>query len=226
MTEREQLLQEAGELGLTFAKNISTDRLKAAVGQAKELNVAEDAVIDAGGIPVTDKAAPTEAEIRAQLEAEFAAKLEEEKRKITANMELNMAKTSENATVNKVTVGQAKLKARRDALKLIRVNITSRDPLKIAWEGEIFTVSNDVIGDVKKYIPFNTEDGYHVPQIILNALKNKKCTIFKRKKGRDGKYVNEAKQVSAFNIEYLEPLSAGELDELARQQRLAQGTED
>ena len=218
MTEREQLLKEADELGLKFAKNITTDKLRNGVEQAKELNVAEEAIEDAGGVPVKDPKPPTEDEIRSQLEIEFKEKLETEKRKLTANMELNMARVSEGAATNKVTVGQAKLKARRDALKLVRVNVTTRDPLKTSWEGEIFTVSNDVIGDVKKYVMFNTDNGYHVQQIIVNMLKNKKCTIFKRKKGRDGKYVNEGHQVSAFNIEVLPPLTQEELDELAREQ--------
>ncbi len=225
MTEREQLLKEAGELGLKFARNVKTEALKDGIEQAKALKEADKAVEDAGGEPVRVPTPPTEAEIREQLEAEFEEKMKIERAKMSANMELNLAKKGEEASVGKVTVGQAKLRARRDATKLVGVNVTCKDPLKTNWEGEIFTVSNDVVGDIKKYVQFDTEDGWHVPQMIVNMLKTKKCTVFKQKKGRDGKYVSEPRVVNAFSIEYLEPLTADELDELARQQRAEAGTD-
>ena len=90
--------------------------------------------------------------------------------------------------------------------------------MKQNWDGEIITVSNDVVGDVKKYVPFNVEEGYHVPQMILNMLADRKCTIFVNKKGRDGKYVQTAKMINAHAIEYLPDLTQDELDELARAQ--------
>ena len=218
MTERQKLIQEATELGLTFAKNAKTTTIQKAVDLAKEEAIAEEAFEEVGG-EVEEKAAPvTEAEMRKQLEAEFAAKLAEEKAKIVANAELNIKMQSDDTMGNRATIGQAKLKARRDAMKLVRVNVTSRDPMKSSWDGEILSAGNDVIGEVKKYIPFNTEEGYHIPQILVNVLKEKKCTVFVNRKGADGKMLKEAKQVSAYNIETLEPLTPDELTELARSQ--------
>ena len=43
MTEREKLIKEATELGLTFAKNAKTDTIQKAVDQAKEEAIAEEA---------------------------------------------------------------------------------------------------------------------------------------------------------------------------------------
>jgi len=217
MTERQELLEEAKALGLKFAGNAKTETIKNAVASAKSDAQDEAAYVDAGGV-VNKPTPPTEADIRAQLEAEFAEKLELEKKKLTANMEINMGLKNDDAASNRVVIGQARLKARREATKLVRVNVTCKDPMKSAWEGEIISVGNDVIGDIKKYIPFNTEDGWHVPQMILNVLESKECTVFKQKRGRDGKSVNEPKQIKAYSIEYMEPLTQDEISELARDQ--------
>jgi hypothetical protein len=223
MTERQELLAEAKELGLSFAKNAKTENIKSAIEQAKEAGKEEVAYIDAGGDGdlVSTPVAPTETEIRSQIEAEFKEKLEEEKRKLMANMEVNLAKQNEGVAVSVVSLGQAKLKARREALKLVRVNITCKDPMKSTWDGEIISAGNDVIGDVKKFIPFNTEDGYHIPQIILNVLKAKDCTVFVRKK-INGQSVNVGKQIKAYSFEYLEPLTTDELSILAEDQAARQ----
>ena len=220
MTPRQELLEEAKALGLTFAGNAKTENIQKAVDQAKTEAAEEAAFIEAGGkAPSTG---PTEAEIRAQLEAEFAQKLEEEKKKISANMEVNMSLKSNEAANNRVTIGQAKLKARREATKLVRVNVSCKDPMKSAWEGEIISVGNDVIGDIKKYIPFDTEEGWHVPQMIINVLESKECTVFKQKRGKDGKNVSDTKQIKAYSIEYLDALTGEEMDELARDQTARQ----
>jgi hypothetical protein len=57
-------------------------------------------------------------------------------------------------------------------------------------------------------------------------LESKEATIFKRKKGRDGKFVNEAKLIKAYHIDYLEPLTQEELDELARRQQAYAGIDE
>jgi len=217
MTPRQELLEEAKALGLTFAANAKTENIKKAVEQAKGEAAEEQAFVDAGGAD-TRVTAPTEANIRAQLEIEFAEKLEAEKQKMTANMEVNMALKSDKAAENRMTVGQAKLKARRDALKLVRVIVTCKDPMKSNWEGEIISVANDVIGDIKKYVPFDVAEGWHIPQMIINVLESKECTVFRQKRGKDGKNVSDTKQIKAYSIEYLEPLTTEEMNELARDQ--------
>ena len=217
MTPRQELLEEAKALGLTFAANAKTENIKKAVEQAKGEAAEEQAFIDAGGAD-TRITAPTEAEIRAQLEIEFAEKLEAEKQKMTANMEVNMALKNDQAAEGRMTIGQAKLKARRDALKLVRVIITCKDPMKSNWEGEIISVANDVIGDIKKYVPFDVAEGWHIPQMIINVLESKECTVFRQKRGKDGKNVSDTKQIKAYSIEYLEPLTTEEMNELARDQ--------
>ena len=219
MTEREELLEEAKALGLGFAKNAKTENIKAAVAKARTESIAEEAYVEAGGSVEPRESAPTEAEIRAQLEAEFASKLEMEKAKMQANMEVNLAMKNDKDGSNRIVVGQARLKARKEALALVRVIITVKDPSKQSWEGEIISAGNDVIGEVKKFVPYmNAEEGYHLPKIIYNVLRDKKCTVFVNRKGADGKMLKEAKQISAYSFEHLEPLTQDELTELGRSQ--------
>ncbi len=217
MTDRQELLEEAKALGISFARNIKTEKLQEAVILAQAEKLAEEAFEKAGG--VIEKSEPTmnEAQIRAEIEKEYASKLIMEKAKLAANMELNMAETSNKAATNRVTIGQAKLKSRREALALRRVNITCKDPMKSSWTGELMSAGNDVIGDVTKYIQYNTEDGYHVPQIILNVLKDKECTIFVNKR-INGQMTHVAKQMKAYSIERLPDLTPEELQDLGADQ--------
>ena len=217
MTEKQKLLEEAHELGLDFPKNAKVDSIKSAIAQAKEEKATTEAFVEAGGV-VEEEPKLSPEDIRVQIEAEYKEKLEEEKRKMQANLEVNMAKKNADGVDAAVNLGQAKLKARREALALKRVVVTPKDPSKQNWEGEIFTVSNDVIGDVKKFVPFNIDKGFHVPKIIIDALSSKECTIFVNKKGPDGKSVQEAKLIKAYQITELPPLTKEELEELGREQ--------
>ena len=47
------------------------------------------------------------------------------------------------------------------------------NPAKKEWTGEIMTVGNRVIGSVKKFIPFNADDGWHVPYIMYEQLRER-----------------------------------------------------
>ena len=217
MTEKQKLLEEAKELGLDFPKNAKVETIKSAIAQAKEEQATTEAFVEAGGV-VEEEPQLSPEDIRKQIEEEYREKLEEEKRKMQANLEVNMAKKNAEGVDAAVSLGQAKLKARREALALKRVIVTPKDPAKQNWEGEIFTISNDVIGDVKKFVPYNLDTGYHVPKIILDALQSKECTIFVNKKGPDGKSVQEAKLIKAYQVTELPPLTKEELEELGREQ--------
>jgi len=221
MTDRKELLEEAKALGLEFAANAKTDSIKKAIEKTKAEQASEDAFADAGG-EVEHLNAPTEAEIRAQLEIEFANKLEAEKLKLQAKMEVNLASKGVEASKGMVSFGQAKLKARKAATALKRVIVTCKDPAKQGWEGEIITVSNDVVGDVKKYVPYDLEEGYHIPQIILNMLRDREATVFISKKGKDGKNIQVAKIIKAHSIEVLPDLTSEELSDLATEQKARQ----
>jgi hypothetical protein len=108
-----------------------------------------------------------------------------------------------------------------EAQKLVRVIVRSNDPLKRESQGEIFTVGNRSINGgrpVKKYIPYNNEDGWHIPNILLDHLKAAETQIFK-KVTRNGQDFMEPTNIKAFNIEILPPLTEDELSTLQVKQK-------
>lgn len=121
----------------------------------------------------------------------------------------------------KETAGAKRARLRKEALRLVRVNIQCLDPAKKEWEGEIITVGNTTVGTVKKYVPFNTTEGYHIPHIMYEMLKSRECQVFQTVKLKGGGSHRQGVQKRAFAIEVLPPLTKAELEELARQQALA-----
>lgn len=109
-----------------------------------------------------------------------------------------------------------RLKAHANAL--IRVNISVMNPVMKEWEGEIITGGNSLVGSIKKFVHFNTVDGYHIPRVIYNILRDRECQIFYTAKDDRGNKVRRAKSIKEFAIEVLEPLTQEELNELAASQ--------
>jgi hypothetical protein len=114
---------------------------------------------------------------------------------------------------------------KQNAGKLIRVRVTCMDPAKKDWDGEIISVGSAKIGTYKKFVKFNTEDGWHIPYIIYEYLKERKCSIFYTFIDQQGTKIRKAKQVNAFNIEVLPTLTKEELKELAIKQAMEAGKE-
>jgi len=108
-----------------------------------------------------------------------------------------------------------------EALKLIRCRITCMDPKKADLEGEIFTVANEYIGIVKKHVPFGekTDNGYHIPQCILDFLRSRKFLSITTKTGANGQIETKTRYIAEFGIEVLPPLTEAELRNLAADQR-------
>ena len=107
---------------------------------------------------------------------------------------------------------------RMDASKLVRIKLACMNPAKKEWEGEIITVGNSVVGTHKKYIPFNADEGWHVPRIIYDALCERMCQVFTTVKDSRGNNVRKGKLIKEFAIEVLPNLTPEELKELAIRQ--------
>lgn len=119
------------------------------------------------------------------------------------------------------TPGQKRFRLKQEALKLVRIRVTCMNPAKKEWDGEIFTVGNAAIGSVKKFVPFNIEDGWHVPHCIYEMMKNRMCPVYVSGKSKAGVTIRESKLIREFAIEVLPQLTQEELDELARRQAMA-----
>jgi hypothetical protein len=121
------------------------------------------------------------------------------------------------------TKEQRKAAMRKRAGKLVRVRVVNMNPNKKDWEGEVFTVGNSAIGSFKKYVPFNTDDGWHIPQIILNHLQERMCQVFFTTKGPKGNKVRKGKLIKELSIEIMPPLTLKELQDLGQRQAMAAG---
>lgn len=112
-----------------------------------------------------------------------------------------------------------------EARKLIRIRVTCMDPSKSEYEGEFFTAGNSVVGSYTKFVPFNAEDGWHVPNIIYKQIVARQAQIFQTIVDSRGNRVRQGKLIKAFNVEVLPALTEKELGELARRQAMAKSVD-
>lgn len=135
---------------------------------------------------------------------------------------LGMPNTSETPTTTTKTLREVLM---AEQLKLIRVRLSCNNPLKKDLQGEVITVDNQYVGTVRKYIPYGSamDAGYHIPECILNVLRERQFMRVTTRKDNRGNSVSEAKYVPEYSIDILPPLSKEELAELAKLQ-LATGS--
>lgn len=109
----------------------------------------------------------------------------------------------------------------KEATKLVRIVVTPNDPLMSGYPGLIFTVGASGLNNgkmIKKYVPFNNEEGWHVQQIIYNQIKHAEMQKFKSVSRPNGEKVLEPYITQKFNIRVLEPLTKTQLERLAASQ--------
>ncbi len=145
--------------------------------------------------------------------------------------EVNEDKAVEQAQVASDTVSATPVAAetqlqyharkKREANELVRVRVTCMNPAKAEWDGEIFTAGNSLIGSLTKYVPFNNEEGWHVPRIIYHMMRDRQCQIFVNAKDSRGNTTRQGKLIKEFGIEVLPELTVDELAELAQRQALS-----
>jgi len=118
----------------------------------------------------------------------------------------------------KETESERRFRRKREANALVRIRLSCMNPAKAEWDGEIFTTGNALVGSIKKYVPFNAEDGWHVPQIIYEQIIQRQCQIFYAARDVRGNAVRKGKLIKEFAVEVLPPLTVDELKELALRQ--------
>ena len=112
----------------------------------------------------------------------------------------------------------------RDQMKLVRVRITNMDPKKKDLPGEIWTVSNEYLGNVRKMIPYGeqTDDGFHIPYCLFRLLQSKRFLHIRTVKDRvTGAERQEKQWVKEFSLDVLPDLTKEELARLAAAQAAA-----
>jgi hypothetical protein len=107
------------------------------------------------------------------------------------------------------------------AKRLRRVMITCNDPQKADQSGDIISVSNGEVGSLRFYFHFNKP--WHVPEIVLETLKESK--LFLHSSRKDGREI-VTREVPRYNIQYLDPLDEKQRERIAAKQAAALATED
>ena len=112
----------------------------------------------------------------------------------------------------------------QQAMSLTRVVVTPNDPMMANYPGLIFTVGVSGINNgemIKKFVPFNNEEGWHVPQIILRQIEHAEMQKFKTVTNSKGEKVLEPYVTKKFNVRILDPLTKVEMEQLAASQQAA-----
>ncbi len=203
-TELELLKQRADTMGITYSGNIGVkalaDKISTQINGEEEQPEPEADIVAA---PVAPKPA-AKATVQGTVKA--------------------LALFEPCLPVEGETVVQRKQRIRLHATRKVRVVVTCMNPEKKSWEGEYITVGNRLVGTIREFVPFNNEEGWHVSQMVLNLLNDRKCQIFvknKRRGGMSGAGDSSAKRIKEFQIIELPALTKADLKELAAAQAAA-----
>lgn len=117
----------------------------------------------------------------------------------------------------------------QEATKLVRIRISCMDTKKQDLPGEFFTVANEYIGTIRKYVPFGeqTDGGYHVPYCIYEMLKSREFLHIQTVTHPVTKAITtKTRYIKEFAIEVLPDLTKAELKQLASDQTASGRLED
>lgn len=177
-----------------------------------------DETTDQGEIPEQDERAALEARAKV-LNISYHTNISTEKlrERVNAAISGTREQDSERPAKDESDVAR-RSRLKKKASRLIRVRIHCNDPAKKDWPGEYITVGNNAVGTYRKYVPYNQDEPFHLPEIIVNALREKRVQVFATKKSKNGIPVRESKSIAAYAIEIVQPLTEEELAQLANSQ--------
>ena len=154
--------------------------------------------------------------------------LETIKKRLKAKQEPTIETVKTVETVSKsapvITKREILNQRKNNALRSIRVQVTCMDPSRKAYQGQIFSVGNRLVGMVKKFVQF--EVPFHVPSIILEQIKNAQYRHSYKIRDARGNDIPQSKLVPAFSVVELPELTDAELKDLQQRQAVAAGTRD
>lgn len=177
-----------------------------------------DETIDQGDIPEQNEREALEARAKV-LNISYHTNISTEKLRERVNAAISGTREEDSARPAKDESDVARRsRLKKKASRLIRVRIHCNDPAKKDWPGEYITVGNNAVGTYRKYVPYNQDEPFHLPEIIVNALREKRVQVFATKKSKNGIPVRESKSIAAYAIEIVTPLTEEELAQLANSQ--------
>lgn len=225
MNELQMLKDKAKLMGLTYSPNIGAEALAAKIQAVLDAAKEENAdPLDGDDDDDGESGQDGSIDVVTMSEIEHQQAVRDAKRAMQAPMRqdgasMSIAKQFQNKAVKASSVRQKLL---LDAKKLIRCRVTNLDPKKKDLHGEIITITNGVIGTVRRFIPFGekTENGWMMENIIYKHL-NKKKFLQVRVRMVKGREVVESKWVKEYALEVLPQLTPEELARLATAQMAA-----
>lgn len=108
------------------------------------------------------------------------------------------------------------------ALRLRRIIVTCNDPNFNDYPGLIFNAASSAVNKgrmIKKYVPFDNQEGWHVPQILCDQIEQAQVQKFKPVTMPDGQKTMQPYLAKKFNVQYLPDLTDAELKSLAAAQQ-------
>lgn len=112
----------------------------------------------------------------------------------------------------------------QENMKLVKVIITPVDSAKRDYQGEYFSVGNDVLGTVTRFVPFNEE--WMIEEILAKHIESKQYQHIITKRSKDNRNETlDSRLVPAYNVQRLPLPTKEELAELKRIQEARQGVE-
>lgn len=201
--EKTVLLQRAKMMGLTVSNNIGLDTLKKKIEE--------------------HQAAREAAQAPSALQPDVPASGDVEGAPVRVNpLAIDSADTAPKSAKPK-SLRQQLIESQ---MRLVRIRVQNLDEKKKDLHGEIFTIANEYIGTVKKFVPYGeaSDNGWHVPFCIYQMLKDRKFLSIRTGKGPNGTPKVEHRWVREFSIEVLDPLTPEELERLAQAQIAAGST--
>lgn len=240
--ELEMLKARARIMGIKFSNAIKVETLRAKINAAldndgegenknEDENEGENLEKDEDGVDLHEDG--TDHEDGEDFEDEGESEADEVVEPVKAAPAL--APKAEPAPVPQVKAAPAPAPAKKLSMReqlvaeqtaLVRCRITNLDPKKADLPGEIFTVANEYIGTIRKYIPYGevTDDGYHIPVAIYNQLIERTFVSIKTVKNKNGRGATTVTQdAREFAIEVMPQLTPDELARLANAQAAAAG---
>lgn len=118
---------------------------------------------------------------------------------------------------------EMRVRQKREASELVRIQITNMNSSKRDYDGEVFCTGNRFVGTFKRYVPFDVP--WHVERAIYTMIKQRQCQVFVTERDDRGRQVRRGKVIKEYNVEVLPPLTEQELKALAQRQAMASGTQ-
>lgn len=190
---REALFAEARAMGLEFSNNIGTENLRLRILAAKESNLLGGENQNVGASQVATENTTT----------------------IQKNVKAPKADPDDLSHITDPHAYRTALIKREK--RLIRCVIENLDPRKSSLEGEIFCVSNELIGNIKMFVPYGeiTHDGWHIPYCIFKQLRDRQFQNIRSYTDRTTKQIKvETNLRPEFSLRILPPLTEQELADL------------